>query len=163
MLARFPITYSWNPACYVRSLSHRIGRGIPNEFCPYHCINYALIVVYSFRQHNGPICHCQKSSVEKYDQFLPGQPSHCRPKCRRVLCSAKLVYIPRTELDSWQGKFPVSTFQFSIASISHQTDLPLKSIREYNQRLVRLFIDEKLGKSSQFNFYLISLKKGVYR
>ena len=28
--AWFPITSSWNPACYIRGLIHRIGRGVPN-------------------------------------------------------------------------------------------------------------------------------------
>ena len=30
VLAWFPITSSWNPACYIRGLIHGIGRGVPN-------------------------------------------------------------------------------------------------------------------------------------
>ena len=30
MLAWFPITSSWNTACYIRGLIHGIGRGVPN-------------------------------------------------------------------------------------------------------------------------------------
>ena len=30
VLAWFPITSSWNPACYIRGLIHEIGRGVPN-------------------------------------------------------------------------------------------------------------------------------------
>ena len=42
VLAWFPITSSWNTACYIRGLIHGIGRGVPNavkrlwpghEFC----------------------------------------------------------------------------------------------------------------------------------
>ena len=29
-LAWFPITSSWNTACYIRGLIHGIGRGVPN-------------------------------------------------------------------------------------------------------------------------------------
>ena len=31
VLAWFPITASWNTACYIRGLIHGIGRGVPNE------------------------------------------------------------------------------------------------------------------------------------
>ena len=30
VLAWFPITSSWNTACYIRGLIHGIGRGVPN-------------------------------------------------------------------------------------------------------------------------------------
>ena len=34
VLAWFPITSSWNTACYIRGLIYGIGRGVPNGVSP---------------------------------------------------------------------------------------------------------------------------------